>query len=73
MSKKLKIKLANSWIGHPKYQRATLQALGLRRLNQVVIHEDSPPVRGMIRKVAHLVRIEDYIAEEGNQIQHETT
>ncbi len=37
--------------------KRTVQALGLRRLNQVVVHEDSPSVRGMLMKVRHMVEV----------------
>jgi large subunit ribosomal protein L30 len=40
-------------------QRETVRALGFRRLHQEVIHEDCPQIRGMIRKVAHLVRVQE--------------
>jgi large subunit ribosomal protein L30 len=53
----LKIKLVRSTIGGNARQRATVEALGLRRLHQVVEHADSPVTRGMIHKVRHLVRI----------------
>jgi large subunit ribosomal protein L30 len=45
-------------IGSNQRQRATLRGLGLRRLNQTVELKDAPAVRGMIGKVAHLVRVE---------------
>ncbi|PWI58634.1 50S ribosomal protein L30 [Sulfoacidibacillus thermotolerans] len=53
--KQLQIKLVRSLIGRTESQRATVQTLGLRKLNQVVVREDSPSVRGMIDKVSHLV------------------
>jgi large subunit ribosomal protein L30 len=40
-------------------QRITLKTLGLRRLNQTVIHKDSPEIRGMVQKVRHLVHVEE--------------
>jgi large subunit ribosomal protein L30 len=55
---KLKITWVKSGIGYSKDQRQTIRALGLRRLNQSVEHEDSPVVRGMIFKVRHLVSVE---------------
>jgi large subunit ribosomal protein L30 len=45
-------------IGYDKIQKRTLKALGLHRLNQKVIHDDSASVRGMINRVKHLVRVE---------------
>ena len=55
----LKVTLRRSTIGRPKDQRATVHALGLRKLNQSRCLPDNPAVRGMIRKVAHLVDVED--------------
>lgn len=55
---KLRITYKKSSIGYSQKQRATVQALGLRKLHQVVEHEDSPVIRGMINKVAHLVVVE---------------
>ncbi len=54
---KVKIKMIGSVIGCPENQRATVRGLGLRRLQQVVEREDTPMVRGMIRKVPHLVTV----------------
>ena len=53
----IKIKQTKSRIGAPVDQRRTLDALGLRKLNRVVEVEDNPCVRGMIRKVHHLVTV----------------
>ena len=57
--KKLRVRQVRSAIGYTRRQRATLRGLGLRRLNHEVEVEDSPAVRGMIRKVIHLVAVED--------------
>jgi large subunit ribosomal protein L30 len=59
---KLKVSWVKSAIGSPKSQKATIAALGLRKLNQSVQHEDTPVIRGMIHKVRHLVKVE--IVEE---------
>jgi large subunit ribosomal protein L30 len=59
-TKTLKLKLVRSPIGGTERQRATVRALGLRKLHQVVEHADSPVTRGMVQKVAHLV----YVVEE---------
>jgi len=56
---KLLVTWVKSDIGHPRDQRRTLDALGLRRLNQSVEHEDSPSIKGMIMKVRHLVKVEE--------------
>ena len=55
---KLRIKWIKSDIGYAGEQRRTLRALGFHRLNETVEHEDSPPVRGMISKINHLVKVE---------------
>lgn len=55
MPKTLQIKLVRSPIGFNKRQKATVKALGLRKLHQVVEKEDSPDVQGMITAVSHLV------------------
>ncbi|MDH7499625.1 MAG: 50S ribosomal protein L30 [candidate division NC10 bacterium] len=55
---RLKIKLRRSRIGIQERQRRILDGLGLRRVNQVVIREDRPEIRGMIFKVSHLVEVE---------------
>ncbi len=53
----IKIKQVKSKIGFPVDQKRTLQALGLHKISQVVEVEDTPSVRGMIRKVHHLVTV----------------
>ena len=53
----LKIKQIKSKIGAPIDQKLTLEALGLHRISQVVEREDTPSLRGMIRKVHHLVTV----------------
>jgi len=55
---KLKITLVRSPASRPADQRATVRALGLRRLHQTVVKEATPAVQGMIRKVQHLVAVE---------------
>lgn len=55
----LRVTLVRSPIGYTKDQKRTVQALGLRRMHQTVEHQDNPAVRGMIRKVVHLVRVEE--------------
>ena len=56
---KLRIKWVKSAIGYSKDQRATIRALGFRKLQQTVEHEDHPALRGMIRKVNHLVKVQE--------------
>lgn len=56
-AKKLKIKWKRSAIGSPKDQKATIRALGLKKLNDEVIHDNTPVIQGMIFKVRHLVEV----------------
>jgi large subunit ribosomal protein L30 len=56
---KLRVTYAKSAIGYPKDQKATVAALGLKRLRQTVEHDDTPQVRGMVFKVRHLVTVEE--------------
>jgi len=55
---KLRVTLVKSGIGYAEDQKKTLKALGLGRLNQSVVHEDSASFRGMVIKVRHLVKVE---------------
>ena len=57
MEKTITVKLVKSPIGYNKRQKATVQALGLRKMHQTVEKTDSPTVRGMIAKVSHLVEV----------------
>jgi len=52
---KLEITLKRSPIGRPEDQRVTVKTLGLRKMNQTVVHNDTPQIRGMVNKVSHLV------------------
>jgi large subunit ribosomal protein L30 len=56
---KLRITYAKSAIGYTERQKATIKALGFRKLNQTVEHDDTPTIRGMINKVSHLVVVEE--------------
>ena len=60
---KLRVKYVRSSIGCPRDQKDTIRALGLRKLQHTVEHEDNPAIRGMIRKVRHLVQVEEEIHE----------
>ena len=55
---KIKITQVRSLISEKETMRRTMAALGLRRINHSVIHEDNPVIRGMIFKVKHLVKVE---------------
>ncbi len=59
MSKKLRVTLVKSPIGYSKRQKATVKSLGLGKMNSSIIHEDTPPVRGMIDKIIHLLKVEE--------------
>ncbi|MCA9970767.1 MAG: 50S ribosomal protein L30 [Anaerolineales bacterium] len=59
MAKKLRITYRKSAIGYNVKQKATIQALGLRKLNQTVEQADTAVIRGMISKVSHLVDVEE--------------
>lgn len=56
---KLRITQTRSKIGSPKRQKATLEALGLRKLNSTVEVEATPQILGMVTKVRHLVKVEE--------------
>ena len=56
--KKIKVTLVKSLIGTKQDHRATVRGLGLKRLNTSAVLEDTPAVRGMIHKVAYLVKVE---------------
>ncbi|HOK05950.1 MAG TPA: 50S ribosomal protein L30 [Syntrophales bacterium] len=59
MAKKLKITLVKSYIGRPEQQRKILRGMGLMRLNRSVVLADTPEIRGMAKKVSHLVAVEE--------------
>ncbi|MND93546.1 50S ribosomal protein L30 [compost metagenome] len=59
---KLQITLVRSLIGRPENQRTTVKTLGLRKINQSVVHNDNPAIRGMVNHVSHLVKVQE-IAE----------
>jgi len=59
MAKKLQVKQVRSSIGTFPKQRATLRALGLRKMSAERIHDDTPVIRGMIDKVSHLVAVKE--------------
>ena len=57
--KALRVTLVKSPIGYKKDQKATVRALGLRRMNQTVEHNDTPALRGMLNKISHLIKVEE--------------
>ncbi len=56
---KIQITWIKSGIGYNQSQKKTLKALGFHRLNQIVTHDDTASIRGMINKVRHLVKVEE--------------
>lgn len=56
--KVVRVKLVKSPIGYTQRQKRTIRALGLRRMNHIVEHVDSPTLQGMLDKVSHLVEVE---------------
>jgi large subunit ribosomal protein L30 len=59
MAKTLRITQTRSGIGRKQNQRATLRALGLKRVRHTVEHADTPEIRGMVFRVQHLVDVEE--------------
>jgi large subunit ribosomal protein L30 len=57
--KQIKITLVRSLIGHPQDQRNTARALRLTKRGRTVVHNDNPQIRGMVRKIQHLVKVEN--------------
>ncbi len=57
--KRIRVTQVKSQIGYDRRQRATLRGLGLRRMHQTVDLPDTAPIRGMVRKVRHLVKVEE--------------
>lgn len=59
MAKSLKVKQVRSGVGRPQKQRVILKTLGLGKMHRTVEHRDTPMIRGMIKKVIHLVLVEE--------------
>ena len=55
----VRVTYTKSAIGYSQDQKATVEALGLKRLNQTIEHTDTPQIRGMVQKVSHLVKVEE--------------
>ena len=62
--KKLRVTLIKSLIGLSPKQEATVKALGLKKIRQTRLHEDTPTIRGMIRHVAHCLRVTEEASHE---------
>lgn len=60
----LRITLVKSVIGRPSDQGRAVQSLGLRRLHHTVVRPDQPSIRGAVRKISHLVTVEEIAADE---------
>ncbi len=56
---KLRVQKIKSTIGYQYKQSQVMESLGLKKMNQVKIHDDNPVIRGMINKVIHLVKVEE--------------
>ncbi|MGR6837446.1 50S ribosomal protein L30 [Syntrophomonas erecta] len=59
MAKQLKITWSKSFIGCPETQRKTIRSLGFRKMQQTLLKEDTPQLRGQLNKVSHLVTVEE--------------
>jgi large subunit ribosomal protein L30 len=59
MAAKIKITQIRSIINRPKNQKRTIKALGIHRMHHSVVHEGTPQILGMVRKVSHLVEVEE--------------
>jgi len=59
MAKKLRITQIHSTIDRQKKQKLTMVALGIHKMHQTVEHQDTPQIRGMIRSVEHLLKVEE--------------
>lgn len=59
MAKQLKITLVRGLSGHIEAHRGTVRALGIRKTNHSVVHKDTPQIRGMIKTVAYLLKVEE--------------
>jgi len=59
MPNKLQVKYVRSAIGRNVKQKRTIEALGLRKLGQVVVHDPTPPILGMVNAVRHLVEVKE--------------
>ncbi len=63
MAKMLKITMVKSLIASKEVHRVNMEALGLRKLNQTTVKPDNEAIRGMIHKVQHLVKVEEFETE----------
>ena len=68
MTSHLRITQTRSLIGRPANQRATVASLGLKRIRHTVVQPDRPEIRGMLRKVPHLVTFEEIDADSTEEV-----
>lgn len=64
--KKLQVRLTKSLIGRPFQQKRTATSLGLKHINQVSFVEDCPSIRGMVKRIEHMVEVE-YVESVGDK------
>ena len=64
MGTQVRVTQRRSAIGRYRKQRLTLEALGIRRMHQSVVHNDTPQIQGMITKVRHLLEVETLDTDE---------
>ena len=57
MARRIRIRQVRSAVGRQKIQRRTLEALGIRKHQQSVVHEDTPAIRGMIARIEYLLEV----------------
>ncbi len=65
MSDKLRLTYRKSSIGYPQRQKDTIRALGFHKLYSTIERDDTPTIRGMVKRVAHLVQVEQVPGESG--------
>jgi large subunit ribosomal protein L30 len=63
MAKRLEITLRRSCIGHPEKHKRVAVGLGLRKLNRTVVRLDTPEIRGMVRRISHLLEVREVEAK----------
>ena len=63
--KKLRIRQIRSGINAHESHKRTIRALGIRRMQQTVVHADTPQIRGMVRLVRHMVEVEEITVADG--------
>lgn len=59
MARQLSIQLCRSCIGRPEKHRRVVAGLGLRKMHQVVVRQDTPEIRGMVKKISHMLKVEE--------------